>query len=352
MHPSIRRGGHAAIIAVEKWSALLVEEQDVIVAAGLTPAWQYVLVFNRLETGEVNRACESRWFASGKAVNVALAGRSLGVETRLVSFVGGATGAALAEDFESTGAEAEWVTSGTPTRVCTTLIDKGTGETTELVENSPEVTPHELSRFSKAFAGAASTASVIVLSGSLPTNTPRSFYRELLTASREAPALQQSERRPAHLVLDIRGPELLECLSFRPFLAKPNRDELAATKGRPLDDDASLVAAMRELNRDGAEWVLVTNGGRPAWLTSLHETWRVLPPSGVTVVNPIGCGDSVAAGVAAGLIERRGVLECVALGLGAATANLERMECARFEAARARQFASAVAWESVEGAGS
>jgi tagatose 6-phosphate kinase len=47
----------------------------VIVAAGLTPAWQYVLVFGELRMGEVNRARESRWFASGKAVNVALAVR-------------------------------------------------------------------------------------------------------------------------------------------------------------------------------------------------------------------------------------------------------------------------------------
>src|SRR4051794_17021001 len=100
----------------------------VILAAGLTPAWQYVLVFDDLTPGEVNRARESRWFASGKAVNVALAVRSLGLEANLVSFIGGATGAALAEDVEATGAQANWVTSSAPTRVCTTLIDRSRGQ--------------------------------------------------------------------------------------------------------------------------------------------------------------------------------------------------------------------------------
>jgi 1-phosphofructokinase family hexose kinase len=322
----------------------------VILAAGLTPAWQYVLVFGDLRMGEVNRARESRWFASGKAVNVALATHSLGAQETLISFIGGASGAALAEDYESTGAKAEWVTSGVPTRVCTTLIHTGAGQTTELVENSPAVSSRELARYTKAFVGQAASADVIVLSGSLPTDTPRSFYRDLLAAAEGSPALQASEGQSARLVFDFRGPELLECLSFRPFLVKPNREELAATVGRGLEDDASLIAAMRELNRAGARWVLVTHGGEPAWLTSLDETWRVTPPTGVSLVNPIGCGDSVAAGVAVGLEKQLSIRDCVSLGFGAAAANLELMECARFESRRAGELAARTSWQRVEGA--
>jgi len=322
----------------------------VILAAGLTPAWQYVLVFNDLRMGEVNRARESRWFASGKAVNVALAAHSLGADGRLVSFLGGASGAALAEDFEATGAEAEWVTSSTPTRVCTTLIHTAAAQTTELVENSPPVSPQELARYSKAFSATASRADVIVLSGSLPTDTPRSFYRDLLTKAVDTPALRASDGQPARLVFDFRGPELMECLSFRPFLVKPNREELAATVGRPLEDDASLLQAMRDLNHGGAKWVLVTSGGEPAWLTSADQAWRVRPPGGIEVVNPIGCGDSVAAGVAVGLAEHLPIHDCVSLGFGAAAANLERMECARFDSERARALAKGAEWERIEGA--
>ncbi len=320
-----------------------------IVAAGLTPAWQYVLVFEDLRAGEVNRARESRWFASGKAVNVALAARSLGSPSRLISFIGGASGAALAEDLEATGAEAEWVTSGTPTRVCTTLINRTRLETTELVENSAPVTPQELSRYQRVFSTAASTASVVVLSGSLPMETPKTYYRDLLESASGSAALAASGSRPARLVLDIRGPELLETLRFRPFLVKPNREELASTMGRLLDDDPALVAAMRELNRGGAEWVLVTSGGSPAWLSGNDRLWRIAPPSGVDVVNPIGCGDCVAAGIAVGLAEGLDIQRCVALGFGAAAANLERMECARFDAARAREWSTRVTATEVEG---
>ena len=37
-----------------------------IVAAGLTPAWQQILRFDALRLGEVNRAVEAHWCASGK----------------------------------------------------------------------------------------------------------------------------------------------------------------------------------------------------------------------------------------------------------------------------------------------
>jgi fructose-1-phosphate kinase PfkB-like protein len=129
---------------------------------------------------------------------------------------------------------------------------------------------------------------------------------------------------------------------------KPNREELAATVGRSLDDDDALLKAMHELNRAGAKWVLVTNGGERAWLTSSEETWQVGPPADVSLVNPIGCGDSVAAGIAVGVAEQRSIQECVALGFGAAAANLERMECARFPEPRARELASRTSWQRIE----
>ena len=45
----------------------------VILAAGLTPAWQQILVFERFSPGEVNRATQAVWCASGKVLNVGCA---------------------------------------------------------------------------------------------------------------------------------------------------------------------------------------------------------------------------------------------------------------------------------------
>jgi 1-phosphofructokinase family hexose kinase len=313
----------------------------VILAAGLSPAWQYVLLFDRLRSGEVNRARTSHWFASGKAINVGLALHHLEATVRTVSPYGGTTGAQLVADFEATGTQARWVKTEGATRICTTLIERGSGTTTELVENATAITPAELAAFETAFAEEAAGADVVVFSGSLPAGVSRDLYRRLILSSPGCKALDAIDGF-TRMVLDLRGPELLHCLPFRPFLVKPNREELSMTVDQQLDSDSDLLNAMRGLNQRGAQWVLVTSGGDAAWLTSSSETYRIVPPSDVKVVNPIGCGDSVAAGVACGLHQEMEPLECVRLGFGAAAANLERMTSARFAQKRAIELAGRV----------
>lgn len=317
-----------------------------ILAAGLSPAWQYVLIFSELHAGEVNRARQSMWFASGKAINVGLALHHLGAEARTLSPVGGTMGELLQKEFASTGAQARWVRTESATRICTTLIDNGKRQTTELVENSPAISPAEFGAYEQAFAEEASAADVVVLSGSLPTGASRDYYRQLILRAPSSPSMTRTAAH-ARLVLDIRGPELQACLPLRPFLVKPNREELATTVGRSLPNENAVLAAMKELNQAGAEWVLVTNGQDPAFLTSRTAFYRLRPPEGAKVVNPIGCGDSVAAGIAWGLSQNLEAPECVRLGFGAAAANLEQMSSARFQRQRAEDLAAGVTIDGV-----
>ena len=44
-----------------------------ILAAGLSPAWQQIMTLAELRIGEVNRARDVQWCASGKVLNVGLA---------------------------------------------------------------------------------------------------------------------------------------------------------------------------------------------------------------------------------------------------------------------------------------
>lgn len=298
-----------------------------ILSAGLSPAWQQILLFDSLAVGEVNRAREARWCASGKVLNVGMALHHLGAECRTLSIIGGRSGESIREEFAALGVPARWIESAQPTRICTTILDASRQTTTELVENSGPLAPEERERFVEAYAREAAAASTVVLTGSLPAGTPDTFYRDLLA------------RTPGRAVLDVRGPELLAALEHGPFLVKPNRDELARTVGRLLHDEQDLLDAMRELNDRGAEWVVVTHGRDDVVATSAEEIVRFRPPS-VPVVNPIGCGDCLAAGIAWGLDAGRDPVEAIRIGMAAAAENLSQLLPARldrdrvFEAAR------------------
>lgn len=60
-----------------------------ILSAGLTPAWQQIVVFDNFRYGEVNRASEVWWCASGKVFNAGIAAHHLGGPSRTLAPVGG-----------------------------------------------------------------------------------------------------------------------------------------------------------------------------------------------------------------------------------------------------------------------
>jgi len=292
-----------------------------IVAAGLSPAWQVIMRFGRIVPGEVNRAEETWRAASGKVINVAVALAHLGCHPRAVTLLGGPPAAATAVEMEGLGVELVAVPTRGTTRTCTTLLDGAAGRTTELVENAGPVGPDELAAFMAAYRRAAADAALVVLSGSLPAGTPATLYRDLLAHT------------PGPAILDARGPELIEALSARPLLVKPNREELARTIGHALDGDEATFTAMGELRVLGAQWVLVTDGARPALVLGPEGAFRVVPPPPEAVVNPIGCGDCLAAGIAAGLAEGRGFLDALRSGFACATDNCRTILAGRLDRA-------------------
>jgi tagatose 6-phosphate kinase len=282
-----------------------------ILAAGLTPAFQQVLTFDTFTPGEVNRAREVQWCASGKVLNVARALYHLGVPSRALTVVGGNTGAAIERDFQRLGIAARWIVGTTPTRVCTTILDSTRKEATELVPNAAELTAAERDAFIAAYAEEAAAADLVVLIGSLPVGTATDFYRRLLQETR------------GRAILDVRGPELLDVVAARPFLVKPNRAELAQTFGRGLQSDDQLLATMKELNHRGAEWVVVTSGRNPLFVSSMQGCYRLHPPA-QGVVNPIGCGDCMAAGIAAALAKGSGPLDAIRYGAAVAAEKVSQ----------------------------
>jgi fructose-1-phosphate kinase PfkB-like protein len=228
-------------------------------------------------------------------------------QSLVVSTLGGPAHEPIEAEFAALGIRRRWVRTASPTRVCTTVIERSNKNTaTELIENAGPVTAAEYAEFESAFAEAAADARAVLLIGSLPKEAPSDFFQKLL------------EHVQCPAVLDIRGPELLAALKSRPAVIKPNRAELAQTLGAVVETDEELHDAVRAVMRRGARAVVVTSGGGEVWIAEGSEIHRVKPPPVETIVNPIGCGDCVAAGIAWGLASGHGLAAAVSAGLDAA----------------------------------
>jgi tagatose 6-phosphate kinase len=300
-----------------------------ILAAGLTPAWQQIYLLDELRPGSVHRAREAHACASGKAVNVGLALQQLGAESQTLIPLGGPAGASLARELDGWRVRQRSIAVGAPTRVCTTLIDAATGVTSEIVENAGALSPSELAEFVRAYETLAADALFVVLSGSLTDGAPATFYHDLLA------------RTPRPVILDARGPELLAALACKPLVVKPNRAELARTLDCALDDDAQLERALREIRERGAQWVVVSHGSDPVVAMGDGRLWRFWPAP-IAVVNPIASGDCLAAGMAWGLSEGCDVLDSIRLGLACAADNAQQLLPARLDPTRVRRLAQRI----------
>src|SRR5688572_12944966 len=108
-----------------------------------------MLVFDGLRVGEVNRAREALWCASGKVLNVGIALHHLGGPSRTIALIGGASGDGIERELDGLGVPATFVRSRRTTRACTTILDRSSGETTELGEHAGAGEPAELGPFAE-----------------------------------------------------------------------------------------------------------------------------------------------------------------------------------------------------------
>jgi tagatose 6-phosphate kinase len=92
-------------------------------------------------------------------------------------------------------------------------------------------------------------------------------------------------------------------------------------------------------------WVVVTDSKRPVWVAGPSGVVRMHPLM-VKTVNPIGCGDCLAAGLAARLAAGDGMLDAVRFGIAAAADNAGQLLPARVELSRLASLASRIVIEN------
>src|SRR4051794_24280555 len=225
----------------------------------------------------------------GKGVNVARVLAALGHEVTVTGFTGGATGRTVRDGLTATaGLVDALVPVEGPTRRTIAVVDERTGDTTQLNEPGPTVTPAEWTAFQEAYEDLLTSASAVALCGSLPPGVPVGAYAGLVRTARAA---------GVPVLLDTSGEPLRRGVAARPDIVKPNADELAELTG-----SHEPLGATRDARRRGAHTVVASLGADGLLAVNAEGRWRATPPRRVRG-NPTGAGDSAVAGLLSGLVE-------------------------------------------------
>lgn len=273
------------------------------------PALDLAMRLDGLQLGGLNRTAAATLVAGGKGVNVSRVLGALGERNVALGFVAGSNGMMLEGSLQQMGLATEFIRLPEgQTRINVKLYGE---QETELNAPGPVVS-HQQTEGLLSELNRLKADDLLCLCGSLPPGMEADSYARMLKAA------------GVRAIVDTSGEALLCALSEKPWLVKPNRDELAALVGRELPTLADVIEAAEWLRGKGAENVLVSLGGEGALLCA--EGTRVYQPAPQgEVVGTVGAGDSLVAGFAAGWQRTGDPVQALRLGVacGSATACCE-----------------------------
>ena len=292
------------------------------------------LTIDELRPGEVLRLSTATITPGGKGVNVARVARAMGFPAALVALAPGRTGRAVVELLGDEGLDVVPVETGGEVRAASVILEES-GQVTVLNEPGPAVAEGEWEAYERAVETNLSGHEFLVCIGSLPPGSPPDAYARLVRLARS---------RGVRALVDATGRQLAAALEAGPDLATPNLAEaegvLLGTESQPVEDGSPEVRpraldAASELVARGAGTAVVTAGAAGvAVATGSERRWVETPK--VEVLNPIGAGDSLVAGLV-GTLEQGGDLDrAVLIGVAVAAASVETEVAGMVEPARVR----------------
>ncbi len=270
----------------------------------LNPAIDYVMHLDALNVGEIQRAQSESAFFGGKGINVSFVLNELGIPSVATGFVAGFTGEALQNGISALGLKSDFIKLE---RGLTRINVKiRAGNETDINGNGPDITENDVEALIKKLS-MLQKGDILVLAGSIPATLPLDTYERIMASL---------EDRGVHFVVDAAGELLMNCLKYKPFLIKPNNDELGEIFGVKITTPEQVLSYAERLRSAGAYNVLVSMGAKGAVLLDSNGRRHYIKARGGEVINTVGAGDSMLAGFLAGFI-KSGDYE-IALRLGTA----------------------------------
>lgn len=275
------------------------------------PSLDYVVEVDSFELGKINRTRDEDIFIGGKGINVSRVLNNLGIKSVPLGFIAGFTGNELEDKLRSFGINSNFIkVSKGITRINVKI--KGSRETA-INANGPLIEEDDIRKLFDIL-NSLTSEDFVVLAGNVPSCVDSNIYADICDLL---------NRKQIKFIVDATGKLLYNSLKYRPFLVKPNREELEELLSVKINSFDDLVNSVEKVKELGAYNVLVSLGGDGAYLSCFDGTRYGVSAPKVRVINTVGAGDSMIAGFLYGYLKNNDYLSAIKYGVacGSATAS-------------------------------
>ncbi len=299
-----------------------------ILVVSLNPAIDRTVYADNFIPYSVNRLSTVKRYAGGKGVNVASVICQLGSRVTVTGFVGGVNGQLIEHSLTELGAQTEFVHTNCETRENINIVSSNNA-VTELLESGGIINDGEVNLFLTDFERRVQETDIVVMSGSLPGGVGCDFYYRLVCIA---------NKYKKKVILDTGAVTLKAALPSKPFMIKPNQNELSELAGKNLSDKEEIISFCKGLVKDGIKNVIVSLGEKGFIHCSENKT-HIVNAVNVKAVNTVGCGDSLVAACAIGFDKKMPITELLAMAAGVSVSNAVSEKSADINIAFAEEIA-------------
>lgn len=291
-----------------------------ILTITLNPSVDRRYTIDSFEKGQIFRTDDFQYTPGGKGINVTKVIKAFNQPVNATGFLGGRSGEYIKDQLDEMDINHDFISINGETRSCLAILSDD-GSQTEILESGPSVSSQKVSHFYESYKEILKSTEVICASGSLPKGLPVDTYRDLIIMAKE-----EGKR----FILDTSGEALKLGIEAGPFLVKPNKEELENLMGCKIDSEEEINKAVGYIMENGVEIVVVSLGESGSRVYYNGYCYKVSVPD-VNVVNPVGSGDSMVAGLAVSLVRDYDIETMLKIGAACGTANAMEAETGKVD---------------------
>ncbi|MBC1742681.1 1-phosphofructokinase [Listeria welshimeri] len=261
----------------------------------------------------VNRTKDDDIQANGKGVNVSLVLKMLGICNTALGFKAGFTGQYIEDFLKEKEISSDFIEVPGLTRINVFTQVNDVQEEFKLVNKGPVIPNESIHQFLKQIEQ-LKAGDILCVSGSLPRGISQDILVEIA---------RRCYNQKVSLVIDSSYQKVLECLIYKPFLLKPNEEELAAWFNVPINSKKDYLYYGKKLLELGAQNVLLSLGGEGAYLFSGNSILYGNSPKG-KVVNTACAGDTLLGTFLGGVLKKESLSMTLKKSLAAGSSTAFR----------------------------
>ncbi|MBF8984446.1 1-phosphofructokinase [Lutibacter sp. B2] len=309
-----------------------------ITTVTLNPAIDRAYIINNFKINERHHVDNVEMTAGGKGLNVARVVSMLGEKVNATGFLGGYSGKFIKEELDNLNIHTAFVQISEPSRIFTAIIDPLNKTETIVGEYGPVVTKKELNEFVKEFVKIIKYSDIIVAAGTVPRGLPKTIYGDMVKIAKD---------NNIRMIIDASGKHLEEAIKAKPFMIKPNLEELEGVVGYKLYTEREIIFECKHICKQGIEVVAISLGSEGAIFVTQKGIFKVSVPK-VDAINSIGCGDAFVAGFAVALLNKHSLEDIFKRAVATGTANVVENKIGYVNTEMVERFYKEVKIERVE----